>query len=144
MKSRAMLFLHFRIGPDSFALGTEGILEVVPLAHLQPMRRAPEGFAGTLDYRGYFVPVVDLTLIETGRPAQRRISTRIVVLRHPAHPKQLIGLMAENATETLRLDPELFVPFAPGPHGLMQRVTVEDLVPASLLAFLSEDTGIHT
>jgi chemotaxis-related protein WspB len=47
----------------------------------------------------------------------------------------VIGLIAENATETLRLDPADFAPFATGPRGLVQRADLESLLPAQLRAF---------
>lgn len=132
-----MLFLHFRIGDSSFALATDRIVEIVPLTELTQIRQAPAGVSGSFEYRGSFVPVVDLCALELGRPAQRRLSTRIVILRHPADGVGLIGLIAENATEMLRLDPTQFAPFAPGPYGLVQRVELENLLPATLLASLS-------
>jgi chemotaxis-related protein WspB len=48
----------------------------------------------------------------------------------------LIGLIAENATETLRFDAADFAPFAMGPRGLVQRVELESLLPARLRAFV--------
>lgn len=133
-----MLFLLFRIGSDSFALGTDGVVEVVPLADLERVRQAPSGVAGSLEYRGRFIPVVDLSLIETGMPAQRRLSTRIIVMRHPDDESALIGLLVESATETLRLDPAQFAPFAPGPYGLVQRIDLREVLRPAVLAFLSE------
>lgn len=137
-----MLFLHFRIGEHNMALSTDLIVEVMPLSDLKPMRRAPDGIAGSYDYRGHIVPVVDLTLVETGRPSRRSMSTRIVVVRYPAQHEQLIGLMAEGATETWRINPDRFAPFAPGPCGLVQRVRVEELVPQALLTCLREQAGV--
>lgn len=134
-----MLFLHFRIGSDSFALRTDRIVEVVPLSDVEQMRQAPGAVAGYLEYRGHFVPVVDLCALEAGRPARRRMSTRIIVTRHPAAENVLIGLIAENATEVLRIDPAEFAPFATGPLGLVQRIEVADLLPPALLAFLSRE-----
>lgn len=128
-----MLFLHFRIGEESFALAAERIVEIVPLAPLKRVRQASEAMAQTFDYRGRFVPVVDLCLLELGRPSRRRLSTRIIVVRHPAEEGALLGLIAENATEMLRLDPADFAPFAPGPQGSVQRVDLPDLLPAALL-----------
>jgi chemotaxis-related protein WspB len=46
----------------------------------------------------------------------------------------LVGLIAEQATTMLRLDPEDFAPFAKGPDGLVQRVMLEDLLPRSMVA----------
>lgn len=130
-----MLFLHFRIGDDSFALATERIVEIVPLTELRQMRQAPEGASACFDYRGSFVPAVDLCARELGRPARPWLSTRIIVVRHDT--AGLVGLVAEQATGMLRLDPDAFAPFAAGPHGLIQRVEVEDLVPPTLLASLA-------
>lgn len=132
-----MLFLLFRIGEGSFALATEGVVEVVPLLELKSMRHGPAGVSGLLEYRGRFIPVVDLSMLELGRPAQRRLSTRIIVMRRPGDGG-LVGLVVERATETLKLDPAEFAPFAKGPEGLVQRVDLESLVPATLLASLSE------
>lgn len=132
-----MLFLHFRIGGESFALSTEAIVEVVPLTNLRPVRHAPDGIAGSFEYRGRFVLVVDLCRLELGRSAHERMSTRILVMRHPQDPDGLFGLIVENATETLRLDPAEFAPFAAGPDGLVQRIAVDGLVPSDLLGFLA-------
>jgi chemotaxis-related protein WspB len=134
-----MLFLHFRIGGDSFALATDRIVEVVPLSDIKQMRQAPTAVAGCFEYRGRFVPVVDLCALELGRPARRRLSSRIIVMRHPADETRLIGLIAENATEMLRLDPAQFVPFAAGPYGLAQRIEVEDLLSPALMKFLAQE-----
>jgi chemotaxis-related protein WspB len=132
-----MLFLLFEIGDDTCALATDRVIEVVPLRELRKLRQAPAGVAGLLDYRGGFIPVVDIYTLELNRPARQRLSTRIAVVRVAAGGVGSIGLMMENATETLRLDPAEFAPFAKGPRGLVQRVEVENLVPPALLAELS-------
>ena len=134
-----MLFLHFRIGAEGFVLAAERIVEIVPLVTLQPIRQAPVAVAGSFAFRGRFIPVVDLSMLELARPARRRLSTRIVVLRHPADPAAFFGLIAEQATEVLNLDPAAFAPFAPGPQGLVQRVEIEDLLSAPLLSYLSSE-----
>ena len=127
-----MLFLHFQIGDDAFALAAERIVEILPLLALSRDRNAPAGVAGSFDYRGRFVPVVDLCELELGRPAARRMSTRIVLVNLAGDDGTLVGLIAEKATETLRLDPGDFAPFASGPHGLVQRADVEALLPDRL------------
>ena len=129
-----MLFLYFRIGDEGFAMAIERIVEVVPLTELKKVRGAPDAVAGSFEYRGRFIPVIDLCTLELGRSARRRLSTRIIVMRHPQDDTVLLGLIAEKATEMLRLDPAEFAPFAPGPHGLVQRVELEDLLPVALLA----------
>lgn len=132
-----MLFLQFRLGQDSFALAADAIVEIVPLTALQATRSTlagePAGEGVTsFDYRGRFIPAVDLCLRELGRPAHARLSTRIVVVRSDGGG--LVGLIAEQATTMLRLDPADFAPFARGPDGLVQRVMLEDLLPRSMVA----------
>jgi chemotaxis-related protein WspB len=133
-----MLFLHFRIGDDGFALAAESIIEIVPLMQLKKVRQAPDAVAGSFEYRGRYVPVVDLCALDMRRPARKRLSTRIIVVRHPHDEAGLIGLIAENATEMLRLDPSQFAPVAQGLHGLVQRMEENDLLPASLLALVEK------
>ncbi|NOW45752.1 chemotaxis-related protein WspB [Novosphingobium sp. SG751A] len=129
-----MLFLHFRIGEGSFALAADRIVEIVPLAPLRTIRQGPDTADvptdQTFEYRGQFVPVIDLCQIDLGRPARRRLSTRIIVV---GHHNALLGLIAENATTMLRLEPEDFAPFATGPEGLIQRVDLPDLLPPEML-----------
>ena len=134
-----MLFLHFQIGHDGFALAADRIVEILPLVELKKFRHAPDALAGSFDYRGRFVPVIDLCALELGRPARRRLSTRIIVARLADDEGNLIGLIAENATETLRRDPADFAPFAPGPRGLVQRAELESLLPARLRALARDD-----
>ena len=134
-----MLFLHFQVGDDAFALAADRIVEVLPLVELNKERHVPDSVAGSFDYRGRFIPVIDLCALELGRPARRRRSTRIIVARLPDDQNTMIGLIAESATETLRCDPADFAPFALGPRGLVQRVKLDSLLPAALRAFVRGD-----
>jgi chemotaxis-related protein WspB len=134
-----MLFLHFQIGDGNFALAIDRIVEVLPLVELNKERDAPDWIVGSFDYRGRFVPVADLCALELGRPARRRLSTRIIMVRLGSDEDALIGLVAENAIETLRREPSDFAPFATGPRGLVQRAELEGLLPAGLQAYVCGD-----
>ena len=134
-----MLFLHFQIGDNGFALAADQIVEILPLVELKRARHMPEAVAGLFDYRGGFVPVIDLCELELKRPARRRLSTRIIMTRLPGDESSVIGLIAENATETLRRDPGDFAPFASSPRGLIQRVDLETLLPAPLRELVRGD-----
>ncbi len=131
-----MLFLHFQIGDDGFALAADRIVEILPHVELRRERGTPTEIAGSFEYRGRFVPVADLCELELGRPARRRLSTRIIMVQLGTDETALLGLVAENATEMLRRDPADFTPFAASPRGLVQRVELESLLPASLQAFM--------
>jgi chemotaxis-related protein WspB len=106
-----MLFLIFQLGTDRYALDAIRVVEVVPLLALKKLPQAPVGVAGIFNYRGRPVPAVDLSELTLGHPAAERLSTRIIVTRYPDvnGRAQLLGLIAENATEMMRTEPAHFI-----------------------------------
>jgi len=129
-----MLFLLIQIGDEDYALSADCIVEILPLVEMKRTRGTPQEVAGSFNYRGAFVPAVDLDQLELGRPAPMRMGTRIVVVEVGAggHRRELLGLVATRATETLRCEAEAFSPFAIAPRGLVQRLDIETLLPARL------------
>ena len=142
-----MLFLRFQLGQDRYALDTSQIAEVLPLVGITPILQAPPGVAGLFNYRGVPVPVIDLSQLTMGRPAQSRLNTRIVLVHYPdgSGGTRLLGLIAEKVTETVRRDKTDFMasgvtndrapylgPVATDALGLMRWIDVESLLPASV------------
>jgi chemotaxis-related protein WspB len=98
------------------------------------------------------VPVIDLSALTFGLPAQARTSTRLVLVNYRPDETvdaQLLGLILEQATDTLRCNPADFQPYgldnrqAPylGPvredaQGLLQWVRVADLLDEQVRALL--------
>lgn len=148
-----MLFLLFQLNEARYALDTANVAEVLPLLDVRAVPRAPAGVAGVIEYRGVTVPVIDLSELALGRPAARRLSTRIVIVEH-ADAQGLhrrVGLIAERATSTLRCEPEQFrasgltgagAPYlghmARSPDGLVQRLEVSELLTPALCALFFE------
>ena len=101
-----MLCLAFQIDDDRYALDVADIVEVLPLVNLRRPAPAQRGIAGVILYRGMPVPVIDLSELLMRRTAHRRLSTRLIVVRNKSigDETQLIGLIAEGATKTLRCD----------------------------------------
>ncbi len=146
------LFLVFRIGSERYALQAVEVAEVLPRLQLKPIPRAPAWVAGVFAHRGAVVPVIDLCALTFGEPAQQRTSTRLVLVHYRAQagqPERLLGLILEQATDTLRCDPQAFKAYgldnrnAPylGPvyedaQGLLQWVRVDDLLDAQVRALL--------
>ena len=106
-----MLFLVFQIGNDRYALDTSHIVEVIPFLTLKRIPQAPKGVAGLFNYHGQPAPAVDLCDLTLGQPARECLSTRIIIVKHPAASGEdrLLGLIAEHATETIRKDAGEFV-----------------------------------
>jgi chemotaxis-related protein WspB len=82
-----------------------------------------------------------------GRPASRRLSTRMVVVNYAAagDAPRTLGLIAERATSTLRLEPAQFNesgvssaktpylgPVARDAQGLIQWLTIPHLLPPAV------------
>ncbi|PKA71323.1 chemotaxis-related protein WspB [Pseudomonas baetica] len=150
--TKQALFLLFRIGSERYALRATEVAEVLPRLPLKPIARAPQWVAGVFAYRGAVVPVIDLSALTFGQPAEARTSTRLVLVHYrpdQAQPAQWLGLILEQATDTLRCDPEDFQPYgldnreAPylGPvredaQGLVQWARVNDLLDDSVRGLL--------
>jgi chemotaxis-related protein WspB len=104
-----ILFLVFQLGKDSYALASDQVVEVLSRFEVNPFPEAPHGVVGLLTYRGTPVPVIDLNLVASDQPLASQSGTRIIVVRYPDAPDQLLALLAERATETLRCRPEDFM-----------------------------------
>jgi len=146
-----MLFVLLQIGSDRYALPACDVVEVLPMMTLKSLPGAPAGVAGLVDYRGAAVPVIDLSALALGRPAARRVSTRLLMVKYP-HPvvgERRLGVIAERATEMITRAPDDFRPtnvsskatryLGPVTHdarGLIQRVDVQALLTDELCAAL--------
>jgi chemotaxis-related protein WspB len=145
-----MLFLQFQIGAEAYVLDTAQIVEILPLVNIKPTPKAPAGLAGLFNYRGRAVPVIDLSELILGRSATRQISTRLVLVRYEA---QLLGLIAERATETIRREAADFADSGIANQAtpylgqvtqeagrLIHRIDVDTLLPAALRRVLFPKT----
>jgi chemotaxis-related protein WspB len=139
-----MLFVLFQVDGDRYAIDAGSITEVLPLIAITRVPHAPPEIAGVCDRRGTPIPVVDLSQLLAGRPAELRLSTRILIVRYtdPRGDTQQLGLVAENATEVLQRQATAFVPsgitngrapflgdVATDADGLVQRLDVHTLLP---------------
>lgn len=146
-----MLFVLFHLGQERYALEAARVVEVVPLLELKRFPQSPPGMAGMFIYRGRPVPALDLCELTLGRPATEHLSTRIIIVNYSDSPgrDQIVGLIAERATETLRRDRKDFVeaavqlsaaPFL-GPvltdeKGVIQLIATQKLLPEHLRGLL--------
>lgn len=146
-----MIALLFDVSGQRYALDASQIVEVVPAVRLRTLPGVPPHVAGIFRYRGAMVPVIDLSQLIGGTPAQPRLSTRLVLVRQagPSGEVRVLGLIAEHATDGITTVPQraasagIATPEAPYlgalvMHGdeTVQFVRVEDLLPAPLRARL--------
>jgi chemotaxis-related protein WspB len=106
-----MLCLLFQLGKGRFAVDATHVVEVLPLVRINPMPHAPNGVAGFFNYRTRIVPVIDLCQLVAGKPAGQHLSTRIILVdfQDATGTKHLAGLIAEQATTTIRKERTEFV-----------------------------------
>jgi len=138
-----MLFILFHLDADRYVLPALDLVEILPLLALKRLPGAPVGLVGLFDYRGTAVPVIDLAMLVLGRPSARRVSTRLLIVKHPrrAVGAECLGVMAERATEMIRFEDHDFLPtgvvrgtggfrgpVARDARGLVQRVDVPELL----------------
>ncbi|CAK14140.1 chemotaxis protein CheW [Pseudomonas entomophila] len=149
---KGALYLQFRIAEQRFALDVREVIEVLPRRALKPIAQAPSWVVGVLAHRGALIPVIDLSALSFGVAAPSRGSTRLVLVHYradPLRPDLQLGLVLEQATDTLRCQPDEFQPYgldnadAPylGPvrqdsQGLLQRIRVDDLLPPAVRELL--------
>lgn len=146
-----MLFLLFQLGDDRYALNTADLVEVLPMVKLKALPQALPGVAGAFTYHGTPVPLIDLAALALGTPSRTLMSTRILLVNYddPNGERHLLGLLAEQATETIRRDADDFMeagvavdaapylgPVTTDARGLIQRIQVNGLLPANVRELL--------
>ena len=99
-----MLLLLFKIGQGHFAIAASQVRKVIPRVALTGIADAPEYTAGLLNFRGAFVPVIDLCRLAAGKSAALRISSRIILVDYTLTDGRsaILGLLAEDVVETVR------------------------------------------
>ena len=152
---KTRLFLVFYIGDERFALPATDVVEVLPRLPLKPVAHTPIWVAGVLSHRGQMVPVIDISAMTFGQASVARTSTRLVLVNYRGH---VLGLMLEQASDTVRCDPAEFQPYGVDNHdapylgpvrkdhqGLLQWLSVDDLLSpaesALLFAIGPDDVG---
>jgi chemotaxis-related protein WspB len=101
-----MLLLHFQVDQERFAVNATRVVEVVPIPDFWTIPYTPEYVAGSFNYRGTIVAVIDLNALISGQAARPFLSTRIMLMRYPGQDgeEHLLGLMAEGVTEISTYD----------------------------------------
>ncbi len=145
-QAKAPLYLLFSLGKERYALAAREVVAVLPRVLLKHIPGAPAWVAGVFAFRGHLVPVIDLCHLSLGTPALQRTSTRTVLVHYQGRQ---LGLILEQASDTLRCAADDFRdyglssaaspylgPVLETPGGLVQRIHIEQLLPADVQALL--------
>ncbi|MGK7929990.1 MAG: chemotaxis protein CheW [Microcystaceae cyanobacterium] len=98
-----MLLVLFHLGSDQYAIDSLRVIKIIPMVILKPVSASLSPIAGVFNYGGNLVPVIDLRKLIQGKPGERRLSTRIILIKPPNAPKTapILGLIAEKVTDTI-------------------------------------------
>ncbi|WP_432239249.1 chemotaxis protein CheW [Herbaspirillum robiniae] len=151
------LFLLFSIGRDRYALQASDVSVVLPMALCKQVPGTPPWVRGLFSYGARNVPVIDLPMLASGQPAAIRVSTRLVLAHYaPAGlAPELLGLLLEQATDTLRCNPDDFLasgisneearylgPVIRHQGALLQWVKVDELLDEATRALLYPESDV--
>jgi len=126
-----MLLLLFTLQDEAYAIDSLKVIEVIPFLMTQKIPMTPKFILGMANYRSSPVPIIDLGLLLNDQPCRQQLSTRIILttLSLGRQFKKIVGLLAENVTETVKT-PKDWQPPAPnqGPIFLEGTLTPQPMV----------------
>lgn len=106
-----MLYSQFCIGDDYYVIAINQITAIVPFVNLKKIPSLPDYAVGLLGFHGNSVPVIDLCRLFKDRPCDRKLSSRIILVKIMIGQEceRTIGLLVERATETYSADDSEFI-----------------------------------
>ncbi|MEO5510099.1 MAG: chemotaxis protein CheW [Longimicrobiales bacterium] len=150
-----MLFLVFEIGGQRYAIDTSQVVEVLPLVEWRSMPGVTPSVRGVFSFHGALVPLLDMTMLAFGMPAEMHRDTRIALVAYPtkSNDSRVLGILLEKATGLLRRNDEDFTDspvesaavyagrVATDERGIIQRIEIRDLVPDDVWSALDGVTA---
>jgi chemotaxis-related protein WspB len=90
------------------------IIEIVPIVDITPIPYSADYILGVINYRSIMVPIIDLSILISGKPSSRHLSSRIIILNYTDGNlnEKKIGLLAEKVTETISVGENDVLPTA--------------------------------
>ncbi|ALP52609.1 hypothetical protein Tel_05295 [Candidatus Tenderia electrophaga] len=131
-----MMMLLFKINGERYGLDVADVVELVPYVVLQSLPKSPAYIAGLMNFRGRIVPVVDLSILLCDKPVKHLMSSRIILIQPVKSEPRLVGLLAENVTETVKVSEDIFTDtgIQPETSAFVDKVVMH---PAGVIQFVS-------
>lgn len=102
-----MLCVTFRIGKSRYCVGIADVEEILPPVKSQAIPSTPDFVAGMIDYRGEYIPMIDLKLLIAGVESEIKMNCRIIAIRATFFSEtRKIALLVENLSDVLEIDEE--------------------------------------
>ncbi|MGA2052686.1 MAG: chemotaxis protein CheW [Opitutales bacterium] len=148
-----MLLVLFSLGDQRYGLDAAVVDLIVPALPVRAVPGTPPAVSGVHAFRGQVMPVIDLVQLTLGRPARPALGSRFIITRYPiGGSERYLALHAESVNE-VRDVPDSSIhdsgvrspgapylgPVAETPAGLVQIVTLRNLLPPDLQSLLFSD-----
>lgn len=106
-----MLAILFEIDDRLWGADARLVETVVPAVRLREVEGAPKWISGVFNYRGAIVPAVDLSILFSGKPAERTFSTRYMLVKFSDGGREaLAALVARRITTVAEIDDASITP----------------------------------
>ncbi len=148
-----MLLVLFTLGEQRYGLDAAVVELIVPALPVRAVPGTPAAVSGIFSFRGQVTPVIDLVQLTLGRPARAALGSRFIITRYPlGGVEHFLALQAESVNEVRDVPDEalresgirspgapFLGPVADTPSGLVQTVTLQNLLPPDLQTLLFSD-----
>ncbi len=106
-----MQYIKFNLDEFRYVLPITDVVEIIPYVKLTTLPNLPDYFSGLCNYRGFSVPVIDLSSLFLKKSCSKKLSTRIIIIEIAGNnsTKKMVGLMVEKATEIVKVEEDSFM-----------------------------------
>ncbi len=127
--------VSFYVGDEEYALGIEGVQEVIRLQEMTRVPKTPSSLSGVINLRGQIIPVIDVRILLQMRPRGEGGDPRIVVVSHSG---KTVGLIVDRLSEVLWVSQACLLPPPVTSHSRGDNEMIEQVAKLGerLLIFL--------
>ncbi len=111
-------FIRFRIADGDYGLELLRVKEVIRLTEVTRLPKEPPFVKGIINLRGDVIPIIDLRERLGFEPRERSRSTRVIVVETDG---RLMGMVADSASQVVRIAANQIEPPPPTPYHASQR-----------------------
>ena len=106
MIASACQYITFELAGELFAVNVDQVLEILEIARITTLPKAPQFVRGVINVRGKAIPVLDLR-VRFGLPrAPDSVYTRIIVLELELNGERVVlGAVADSVHEVIEIEP---------------------------------------
>lgn len=110
IRPQDMSMLLFYVGDNRYAIDNRHVIQIVPRVLLKKIPNTPHFVAGSINFRGQFLPVIDFCQLIEQRNTQASLSSRIILLKESSSDNlpPLAGLLGEKVSEIIDLETDQF------------------------------------